>query len=369
MSAPDRAAPVDVALEAARHFEASGRVLGARVLGRGLINDTFLLDTDSPDRPHLVLQRVNRQVFPAPQLLMENMRALLSHAGAAGPGFGLTFPELIPARDGADLYLDDDGNAWRAFGYIERSRTLYALERPEQAEALGGALGRFHALVHSLPVGRMSVTRPGFHNTPMYYQRFELAALSTCPASSADLEHCLRFARARGATVHELEQARASGTLPTRIVHGDPKLDNFLFDESGDRVVGLIDLDTVQPGLAHYDIGDCLRSCANPAGECPEDPAQARFDLGIAGALLRGYLSAARAFLTPDELRLVPAAIRLIPFELGLRFLTDHLQGDRYFKIQWPGQNLHKARTQFQLVADIERREPQIRALVESLSN
>lgn len=362
-------AAVAPALEAAQGFDLGARVLEARPLGRGLINDTFLVATDSPLRPHVVLQRINRRVFPEPRLLMENLRALLSHNRAAGAGCGLVFPDLIPARVGGDIYHDAAGDAWRMLGYIERSRTLYTLERTGQAEALGAALGDFHALARSLSVDRMHVTRPGFHNTPLYYQRFELAAVSTCPVPGSDVEFCLQFARARAGTVHELERARSEGNLPVRIVHGDPKLDNFLFDESSDRVIGLIDLDTVQPGLVHYDVGDCLRSCANPAGECPDDPAQARFDLEIAGAILRTYLTTTRGFLTPAELRLLPAAIRLIPFELGLRFLTDYLQGDRYFKIQWPGQNLHKARTQFRLAADVERQETAIRELVESLAN
>lgn len=357
------------AARAARQFDLGAQVLGARTLGRGLINDTFLINTDSSVRPRAVLQRINRRVFPEPGPLMENLRILLAHAPAPRHGAGLGFPELIRARDGADFYTDPEDSVWRMLGYVERSRTLYAVENLRQAEAVGAALGEFHALACGLPMERMRITRPGFHNTPLYYQRFELAAVSTCPAPGTDLEHCLHFARARAADVHALEQARASGNIPLRVVHGDPKLDNFLFDETSDHVVSLVDLDTVQPGLVHYDVGDCLRSCANPAGECPADPAEARFDLDIAGAILEAYLHRTRAFLTAGELRLLPAAIRLIPFELGLRFLTDHLQGDVYFKIAWPGQNLHKARTQFRLVADIERQETAIRGLVETLAN
>lgn len=360
-------------LTQARHvaeaFETGGNIVSVRPLGRGLINDTFLVAIDSRARPHAVLQRINPRVFPEPGLLMENLRVLLDHAPAIRSQPGLGFPDLIPTHNGADSHSDTGGSVWRMLGFIEHSRTLYALANQRQACAVGAALGEFHALARALPMERMHVTRPGFHNTPLYYQRFELAAVSPCPDPGRDVEFCLQFARARSQTVHELERARASGSLPTRIVHGDPKLDNFLFDEDSDRVLSLVDLDTVQPGLVHYDVGDCLRSCANPAGECPADPVQAFFDLGIAGAILEGFLKQTGDFLTPEELRLLPAAIRLIPFELGLRFLTDHLQGDRYFKIQWPGQNLHKARTQFQLTADIERREAAIRGLVESLAN
>jgi Ser/Thr protein kinase RdoA (MazF antagonist) len=178
---------------------------------------------------------------------------------------------------------------------------------------------------------------------------------------------CLAFVDARAATVDVLEKAKASGALPLRTVHGDPKLDNVLFDSASGRAVGLVDLDTVQPGLLHYDLGDCLRSACNPAGESPPDPAAARFDLELARAILASYLAETRGFLTAAELDYLPEAIRLIPLELGMRFLADHFDGDRYFKVEYRGHNLLRARTQFALTASVEARLDAIRATIAAL--
>ena len=166
-----------------------------------------------------------------------------------------------------------------------------------------------------------------------------------------------------------LETAKNEGKLATRPIHGDTKLNNFLFDVNSGRAVSLIDLDTVQPGLIHYDIGDCLRSSANAAGESPKDVAPVRFDLDICRAILKRYLAETRSFLTQNDYHYLYDAVRLIPFELGLRFVTDHLEGDRYFKTDWPGQNLHRAMVQFELTASIEMAKEGIKTLIANIVN
>lgn len=357
------------ARQAAAAFSFPGQIVDVQPFGRGLINDTFLVTTDAPQQPRAVLQRINRRAFPRPELVMENLRALLDHAARRTPASdALRLPDIVCTREGRDYHLDAEGGFWRMLTYIEHTRALTALTGPAQAAEVGGVLGRFHFLTHDLDPARFRTTRAGFHQTPQYHARFREAAAGWRGETDAALDECLEFAEARRATVSVLEDARASGLLPVRIVHGDPKLDNVLFAEGADKAISLIDLDTVQPGLLHYDLGDCLRSCCNPAGESPTDPSEARFDLALCEALLARYFSATRALLTPEELRLVPEAIRLIPFELGLRFLTDHLQGDPYFKIAWPGHNLHRARTQFALVASIEQQEDALRARVAELA-
>jgi Ser/Thr protein kinase RdoA (MazF antagonist) len=186
--------------------------------------------------------------------------------------------------------------------------------------------------------------------------------------ASSELLHGLAFVEARWNLTRVLEQARREGKLVTRPIHGDTKLNNFLFDTRTGKVVSLIDLDTVQPGLIHYDIGDCLRSCANPAGESPQDPGAVRFDLDICCALLENYLAETRHFLTRHDYDYLYDAIRLIPFELGLRFLTDHLEGDHYFKTEWSGQNLRRALVQFRLTASIEAGEQALKSLIAGLT-
>ncbi len=357
-----------LALRAAQAFVPDDPGLTAEPYGQGLINDTYIVKAS--DGRRLILQRLNRQAFPQPERVQENLRALLAHVAtrAQNPGRRLNLPGTHFTVDGADHYTDRDGGFWRALDYIEGTRTVTRLENSGQAGEVGFALGRFHALVHDLAPDRLQVTREGFHQTPMYYERFRLAAGHAGSELDGQLRFCLDFANSRGGIVDVLESARREGKLPLRVIHGDPKLDNLLFDERGERVVALIDLDTAQPGLVHYDLGDCLRSACNPVGESPKNPQEAHFDLDLCRAILRGYLDETRGFLTADELQLLPVAARLIPFELGLRFLTDHLNGDRYFKVAYRGHNLLRAATQFRLTESIEGQMDRLATMVGELA-
>jgi len=166
-----------------------------------------------------------------------------------------------------------------------------------------------------------------------------------------------------------LEDAKARGLLAVRPIHGDPKVDNVMIDRATGRAIGMVDLDTVQPGLIHYDLGDCLRSACNPLGESPAHWQAVRFDLDLARALLQGYLAEARHFLTTTDRGYLYDAIRLIAFELGLRFVTDHLAGDIYFKVEHHGHNLQRALVQFRLCQDIETRESAIRSLLRAAAS
>ena len=352
-------------------FNLGGQIQDIRPYGHGLINDTFVVITATGRR--VILQRINPHVFPKPEWIMENLRTLVNHirrhrTTGRIAARELWLPEMFSARNGKDFVTDIHGGFWRTLGFVENTRTLEIIENANQAEEIGFALGRFHALIHDLDPARLHETLPGFHDAPAYFARFLRA--STRPrhvSASPELLYCLAFVEARWNLSRALETARNEGKLMLRPIHGDPKLDNFLFDAKSDRVVSLIDLDTVQPGLIQCDIGDCLRSCCNPAGESPGDVASIRFDLDICRAILQRYLSETRDFLTPDDYRYMYGAIRLIPFELGLRFLTDYLEGNHYFKTDWPGQNLHRAMVQFRLTSSIEKAEVRIKAIIAAL--
>jgi len=349
----------------AEAFDFGAAIREIRPLGRGLINDTFLVVTDSPTGRHAVLQRINRRAFPQPELIAENLRTLAEHARLNSHSNRLRIPEIFKARDGKDFALDHDGGFWRALGYIDGCVTHQTIASQHQAEQAGAGLGRFHALVSNLVPTRMHATRPRFHKTPAYFERFtEVTAHVGDKLRGPELKGCAAFIEARRHIVSVLEDARERAALTMRVIHGDPKLDNFLFDAQSGQVVSLIDLDTVQPGLIHYDVGDCLRSCANPVGESPAKLDDVRFDLDICHAILTNYLAETRHILSPSDYAYFFDAIRLIPFELGLRFLTDHLENDTYFKIEWPGQNLHRAMAQFRLTADIEAQEDRIKKLI-----
>ncbi|MBI3569554.1 MAG: aminoglycoside phosphotransferase family protein [Gammaproteobacteria bacterium] len=352
-------------------FNLGGRIRDVRPYGQGLINDTFVVTTESGHRA--ILQRINRHVFPEPECIMENLRMLVDHVHRYQTGdkaaCKLRLPEIFTARDGKDFVIDKEGGFWRAMGFVENTRTPETITDLAQAEEVGFALGRFHALIHDLEPARLHQTLPGFHDAPHYLARFtEAAARPRNTPDSVELRHCFSFIETRRDLAPVLETAKRAGKLAVRPIHGDTKLNNFLFDIQTGKAVSLIDLDTVQPGLIHYDIGDCLRSCANPAGESPGDIASVRFDLDIGRAILKNYLAETRKFLTRHDYDYLYDAIRLIPFELGLRFLTDHLEGNHYFKTEWAGQNLRRALVQFQLTTSIEEHEKPVKALIASLA-
>ncbi|WP_190288037.1 phosphotransferase enzyme family protein [Marichromatium sp. AB32] len=323
-------------------------------LGGGLINDSFAVRLDER---RYVLQRINARVFPDPARVIANQAAL----AAVWDAPGLDIPAPLPTRDGGFALHDDSGACWRLTRFIAPSRSLARLDHPAQARAVGEALGRFHrTLARHAPLP-LQTALPGFHDTPAYLAG--LRRLDT-PTARRDptLAESLDFVAQRAPLAATLATARAEGRIGEHVVHGDPKLDNLLFSTDATRVVALIDLDTVQPGLIHHDLGDCLRSCCNRAGE---GGASARFDLALAAAILGGYAAATDGLLDAEERALIPQALRLVPFELGIRFLTDHLQGDRYFRVRRHGDNLRKARVQFALVADLERQTDEIETLVE----
>lgn len=352
-------------------FDLGGQIVHVHPYGHGLINDTFVVSIDTGHRA--ILQRINRHVFPRPEQIMDNLRTLTDHirrrqTSSKAAARKLQWPRIFSTRDGKDSVVDAHGGFWRAMDFVENTYTLETITDTNQAEEVGFALGRFHALIHDLDPARLHETLPGFHNAPNYLAHLTEASVRRRETpDNAELRHCLAFVETRRNLADVLETPRREGKLLIRPIHGDTKLNNFLFDAESGRAVSLIDLDTVQPGLIHFDIGDCLRSCANPAGESPGDLAAVRFDLDICHAVLRHYFSEARAFLTPYDQHYIYDAIRLIPFELGLRFLTDHLEGNHYFKTDRPGQNLHRALAQFALTSSIERNEEKIRSLIKEL--
>lgn len=355
-------ASVATAQHIAAQFDFGAPVAAVAPYGSGLINDTFVVTTAQTPPRRFILQRINPHVFPRPRAILQNLRVLSRywHGRYAGDHAALQMPELIPVRDGTDGVDDEKHGVWRALSYIENSRTLPALSSAAQALALGRGLGHFHAMLAGLPVHELQATLPGFHVAPGYLAKLD-AIRADVKQVSADVAACFEFVDTRRAAFDVLEHAKARRQLMLRTTHGDPKLNNFLFAAAEDRVISLIDLDTVQPGLVHYDIGDCLRSACNTAGESPSDLLAVGFNWTLGRATMDGYLAAAGATLADSDRALFYDAIRLLPLELGVRFLTDYLDGDRYFKTVWPGQNLFKARVQFALARDIERYEDQIR--------
>ena len=353
-------------------FQGEGCVQTVQPLGNGNVNDTYLVQSTSGST---VLQCLNTRVFQQPELVLQNLEVLGSHidqklsSGAAHPLLQQRrwqLPSLLRTKtNGQSWHRCSAGHVWRSISFVPDCTCVDVVEGAEQARELGIGLGLFHQLISDLPPAALADTLEGFHITPSYLEAYHRALVQTDRQPNAARERCIAFIREREASCDVLERAKQRGDLPMRPIHGDPKINNVLLDCRSGQAVALIDLDTVKPGLVHYDIGDCLRSCCNRLGEETDQLEAVQFDLDLADALLEGYLGVAGSFLSEVERGYIPEAARLISFELGLRFFCDHLQGDTYFKADYPDHNLQRALVQFQLSASIENQLPQLRALVE----
>jgi len=355
----------------AEAFHGEGRVSDIRPLGSGNVNDTFLVRSAGGLS---VLQRINTAVFERPELVMHNLQQLVSHLERKRDHPALRnrrweHPQLICTQGSNQTWhCCAGGGFWRSLSFIDQATTVDVIESVDQARELGSGLGLFHTLISDLPVETLADPLKGFHVTPLYLEAYRrtLAQLNS-PGDDAS-RFCMAFIREREGLASLLEDAKQRGDLPLRPIHGDPKINNVMLDGSSGRAVALIDLDTVKPGLVHTDIGDCLRSCCNRLGEETTDLEAVGFDLSLAEAILEGYLGEAGPLLSAAELQLLPDAARLIAFELGLRFFTDHLNGNVYFKAQHPRHNLQRALVQFRLTASIEAQMGALRRLVQRLS-
>jgi hypothetical protein len=360
---------VNLPIEIARQFS-TDRIDKIESFGSGNINDTFLVTVDRSTEPHFVLQRINTKVFRQPELVMQNMR-ILSDWVSEKPdpilGRRWQIPHTIQTRKERDYYLNpEDDTCWRAITYIEGSHSVDTIDSIGLAGEVGYALGTFHNSISDLPAHRLADTLPGFHITPVYLQQYlDLLEMNGDKIKASPyINYCLKFIERHQNFAHILEDAKRQGKLVDRAMHGDPKVNNVLLCTDSNRAIGMVDLDTVKPGLVHYDIGDGWRSGCNLAGEETEDWQGVEFETDLAQAMMAGYLDRASQFLTEQDYLYIFESIFLLAFELGLRFFTDHLSGNVYFKVNRPEHNLARALVQFKLAESIERQKSSILAIV-----
>ncbi len=357
----------------ADQFKPQGQVIDIQAFGNGNINDTFLVNLDSREENHFILQRINTQVFRQPELVMQNMRTFTEHVRKRlqhvplSAGRCWKVPRVLLTQNDQDYWIAPEGSFWRALSFIDASQSFDTIQDIKHAREVGYALGTFHSLISDLPPERLADTLEGFHITPRYLQHYDEVLAKNCANKSPEVNYCLQFVSQRRAWAHVLEDAKAQGKLPLRPMHGDPKINNVMIDTATDQAISIIDLDTVKPGLVHYDIGDCLRSGCNLQGEETEGWETVRFESDLSQAILQGYLSQAKDFLTKNDYEYLYDAIRLIAFELGLRFFTDYLEGNVYFKVRYQEHNLARALVQFQLTESIESQATAIRAIIQDL--
>lgn len=358
------------AVAIAREFALSGEILSASPYGSGHINDTYKVDVKPAGGPRrYVLQRINHNVFRRPDELMANVERVCAHAYAKLKQAGVPDAErrtlrLLPTLTGKAWHIDAAGNRWRCYHFIEGATGHDVVRSPEQAYAAAKSFGAFQSLLADLPGGRLLETIPDFHHTPARFARFQQALAQDAHGRAAASVPEIAFALARAHEVNVVVDALRDGTLPERVTHNDTKLNNVLLDDVTQDGVCVIDLDTVMPGSALYDFGDLVRTSTSPAAEDETDLSKVQMQFPMFAALVKGYLESTRGFLTPKERALLPFAGKLITFEIGLRFLTDWLEGDIYFKTKCPTHNLDRTRTQFKLVESIEDQLPAMQALI-----
>jgi Ser/Thr protein kinase RdoA (MazF antagonist) len=347
----------------AEKFASGNSVSAVTEFGNGNINDTYIV-TCSPQEK-FVLQRINTHVFKQPSLIMQNMRAFTEHVHRRVKQEGRVWdsPRVIPAQDGNDYFIDSENGFWRAISFIDNARSFDTITDSAHAREVGYALGTFQSLISDLPIDSLADTLEGFHITPRYLQHYDTVFPQHKRQLSPEVKHAIQFIEERRAFAFTLEDAG----LPLRPIHGDPKVNNVMVHNDTGKAISIVDLDTVKPGLVHYDIGDCIRSGSNALGEDAENWQAVHYNPEIGAALLEGYLAEAQAFLTPADYEHLYTSIRLLAFELGLRFFSDYLAGDVYFKVKYPEHNLQRALVQFQLTQSIEAHEAEIRNSIQKV--
>lgn len=359
--------------EIVRLFETRGQICALEPIQKGYINQTFQVEMldESGVRLHYILQQINLNVFPDPDALMENYARVTEHLrrrfilSGSDDSRG-SVPTIVPTKQGAP-YLCADGECWRMINCFEG---VHSMDIPDSAETFfhaGASFGRFLAEMADMPVQHIRELIPNFHNTLSRYRDLERSVERDAVGRVASVGAELAFIRARREKYGLIAEALERGEIPLRVTHNDTNLNNILFDDQTGLPVAVIDLDTVMPSTPLYDFGDSIRIGANTATDDERDLEKVSCDLQLYEAYARGYLSTCGGMLTQAELRLLPMAALIITSEDGIRFLMDHIDGDVYYNIFYDGQNLDRARTQLALVADMEKKLPQIQAMIEKV--
>lgn len=335
-------------------YDLGSAVTAVRPYGEGHINDTFLVETQAEGR--YILQRLSTAAFAHPEKVMANVTGVTAWLREAvrrrgGDPMRETL-QIIPLADGRSHTLEEDG-CWRMYAFIQGTKTFQQAESEEIFRQAGSAFGQFMRDLADYPADTLHETIPDFHHTQKRFEAFEAAVQANVAGRAARAAEEIAFVRQRGRRAGELIHAG----LPLRVTHNDTKLNNVLMDETDGRALCVVDLDTVMPGLCAFDFGDAVRCGANTAAEDEKDLSRVHFSMPMFRAYTEGYLRCAGDMLTPEEIDSLPLGAWMITYELGMRFLTDFLQGDPYFRTAYPEHNLVRARNQFALLADVERLE------------
>ena len=333
------------------HFLLAGTILGVKPLGNGLINDTYKVETEGETTPDYVLQRINHNVFKDIKTLQDNIEIVTQHLRnkldeSDKNDIDRRVLHFMPTMEG-QTYWYDGNDFWRVSVFIPNAKT-YETVTPEHAYDAGKAFGQFQADLADLP-DQLGETIPNFHNMEFRLQQLHEAVAKDLVGRVSEVTELLEELESRAEYMCQAERLYREGKLPKRVCHCDTKVNNMLFDEDG-SVLCVIDLDTVMPSFVFSDYGDFLRSAANTGNEDDKDLNNVSFNMDIFRPFTKGYLESAQSFLTPIEIELLPYAVALFPYMQTVRFLTDYINGDTYYKIQYPEHNLIRSNAQFKLL-------------------
>ena len=350
-------------------FDVSGVVIESKPYGNGHINETkYILVEKDGEKKEYILQKINKNVFKNPPELMENyvgvtafLREIIIENGGDPDRETLN---VIKSRDGLNYYMDEDGEYWRLCKFVTNSLSYDKVERPEQFYDSAVAFGNFQYLLKSYPADTLHETIVNFHNTPDRFRQLMDAVKADKCGRLAEVTAEVEFAKAREDFCGTLERAHAEGKLPLKVTHNDTKLNNILFDKTTGQTLCVVDLDTIMPGYSVNDFGDSIRFGATTALEDEADLTKVNFDINLYELYVKGFIEGAKGGLTEGELEMLPIGAMMMTLECGMRFLTDYLSGDTYFRISREKHNLDRARNQFKLVSDMEKVLPEMRAIV-----
>lgn len=349
------------------HFQLTGTVQEIKPLGAGLINDTYKVTTLEADAPDYVLQRINHAIFQDVEMLQANINAVTTHIRRKleekGEGdIERKVLHFLPAGNGK-TYWFDGGNYWRVMTFIPNART-YETVNPEYSYYAGAAFGNFQAMLADIP-DRLGETIPNFHNMEFRLKQLHDAVAADAAGRVGEVRYFLDEIERRADEMCKAERLHRENKLPKRVCHCDTKVNNMMFDENG-NVLCVIDLDTVMPSFVFSDFGDFLRSGANTGLEDDKDLSNVNFNMEIFKAFTKGYLESAKSFLLPVEIENLPYAAALFPYMQCVRFLADYINGDTYYKIQYPEHNLVRTKAQFKLLQSVEEHTPEMQEFIAS---
>jgi Ser/Thr protein kinase RdoA (MazF antagonist) len=335
-----------------QRFRIDGNVKNAYPCGSGHINDSYKVLTN--DKNYL-LQRINHEVFKDVRGLTSNISKVNDHLADKMNQYrsNMLILSSIRTLNGEFIFKDEEENYWRVFDFIENSKSYDRVENPDLAYEGGKAYGWFIKMLNDFPVNTLVETIPRFHDMEFRLDNFQKALNSNPAGRAGEVMMEIDFVLERAEEMKQIQNLGRQGKIPQRVTHNDTKINNVLFDQEG-KGICVIDLDTVMPGYVHYDFGDAIRTFTNTADEDEKDLAKVSISLPLFEAFTKGFLSETKAILTPAEIENLVLSARTMTFIIGLRFLTDYIDGDVYYKTYYPGHNLVRSKVQFHLVESME---------------